>query len=139
MSVAAIFIRLADTEPLHHLSTCEVLKTWKKDLDFGAFGAYVGWAEIPFWEDLRNRFELPLPAEKLARLRTKAYAGILKRKHLPPLPGVVRLLTALRAAEVPCAVASSSPRPQIAATLESAGLTGFIKEYVSGHDDVKHG
>lgn len=48
-------------------------------------------------------------------------------KRLPPLPGVVSLLEAARAAGLPCAVASSSPRWWVEGHLERLGLAGFFR------------
>lgn len=130
---------LVDSEPLHMESTNRVLARWGRRLTEREFLAFVGWAEEPFWRELRERFALaPSPAE-LAELRSAAYLAVVDERPLTPLPGARELLDRLAAKGLPAAVASSSPRAQIEKTLRSAGLAGRFRALVSGHDDVPRG
>ncbi len=128
---------LVDSEALHARSALEVLaEAGVRDLGEEALAGYVGWPELPFWEDLRRRFGLQAGAAELAARRTTRLLELFRDRGARPLPGARSLLEALERAGIPCAVASSSPRAQLEAALEGAGLRSFLKVLVSGHEDV---
>jgi HAD superfamily hydrolase (TIGR01509 family) len=60
------------------------------------------------------------------------------RQGYPVKPGVIDLLTRLRALRVPCAVASSTDRDEVVHRLEKAGLIDFF-DSISGGDEVVRG
>lgn len=130
---------LVDSEPLHHESAVRVLARFGHDLRAADFSGYVGWAELPFWAELQQRYSLAGTPAELADLRTAEYLELVHGRSIEPLPGVTELLEELRRRGVPCAVASSSPRPQIEASLAGAGLAEFFPHRLSGHDDVARG
>lgn len=103
------------------------------------FLPYVGWAELPFWQDLKRRFNLRPAAEDLLLQRSAAYLTLLQDRRIEPLPGVRDLLTWADGQGLPMAVASSSPRALIAASLASAGLDRLIRVWRSGHEDAARG
>jgi len=100
---------------------------------------YVGWAELPFWEDLKQKLGLAPPAEEMLAERAAACVSLMHERSIDPLPGARELLDWARASGIPAAVASSSPRAVIAAALKSAGLADGIRSYKSGHEDAVHG
>jgi HAD superfamily hydrolase (TIGR01509 family) len=128
---------LVDTEHLHYQSTEEVLGGFGHHLPLAEFNRYIGWAERPFWVSLSARFGLAPAPDELAQLRSKALVRLLLASPLEPLPGVREMLAFLSERQVPCAIASSSLRAQIAATVTSARLG--ISTWASGHDDVARG
>ncbi|MHC4381119.1 MAG: HAD family hydrolase, partial [Planctomycetota bacterium] len=130
---------LVDTEHLHYASTLEVLKRWDCSLSEEEFTPFIGFAELPYWEALRARFDLPLSPMELAGHRTEEYVGLLHRTSIDPLPGVLDLLTTARGKGLPMAVASSAPQDQIQASLRAAGLTDLLPVFYSGHEDVEDG
>src|SRR5262249_41458197 len=80
------------------------------------------------------------PIEILPQTNRKEelYRELLAKTKIAPLPGVTDWLHQLRATAVPCAVASSTPRPNIDALLIRLGLKEMFEEIVSG-EDVVHG
>lgn len=130
---------LVDSEPLHLESALRVLAAHGVRPDPGGFADYTGWAELPFWAELRRRFGLAEEPSELAEQRTAAYLELLHGRSIEPLPGVTELLDLLAARGVPVAIASSSPRAQIDASLRAAGLAERFPIRVSGHDDVAAG
>jgi len=88
--------------------------------------ALLGWTHDP--EEIRR---LSLRKEAL-------YRAIVTDTRLDVLPGVMPLLRALRAANVPCAVASSTPRVNITFILDRLGLTGYFRAIVAA-EDVRRG
>ncbi len=79
--------------------------------------------------------------EEIARLTDRKealYREIVGQSEIAPLPGVVEWLARLRAAAVPCAVASSTQRQNIEVVLARLGLQEAFREIVSA-EDVTHG
>ncbi|MFH2203289.1 MAG: HAD family phosphatase [Elusimicrobiota bacterium] len=130
---------LVDTEPIHCASTNRVLEPLGARMTYEETFQYIGWSEIPFWEDLVRRFNLRVDPHELKARRSAAYIELIGSGRLEPLPGARELLRACRAAGMPCAIASSSPREQIAANLRASGLADFFQATISGHDDVERG
>ncbi len=130
---------LADTEPLHHESAVRVLAARGRDVRHEDFRGYIGWAELPFWTELKERYALPGRPEELVEARTAAYLELIHDRSIEPLPGIPELLAELARRGVPCAIASSAPRPQIDASLRATGLEEHFPLRFSGHDDVARG
>ncbi len=130
---------LVDTEGLHFESALSVLDDFGVAMAPAEFEPYIGWAEVPFWEDLVRRFALPASPAELLERRTRAFLDLLHGTSIEPLPGVADLLDWAEAHQVPVAVASSSPRAQIEASLRAAGLADRIRVRRSGHEDVAAG
>ncbi|MFQ5748562.1 MAG: HAD family hydrolase [Planctomycetota bacterium] len=127
---------LVDSEPLHFESTNRVLARFGFHLEASAFAGFIGSAEDLYWESLKGRFPLPGTPGELADLRTAEMLALLRESKMETLPGVLPLLDFLDAAGIPRAIASSAPRPQIAASLRAAGLDSRFPVFLSGHEDV---
>lgn len=93
----------------------------------------------------------PIAAAKLERMLGTAPgtgAGILDelgdlvveelQRGCEPMPGALDLIAALRAAGVPFALCSNSPRRIVDAALQGSGLTGAFAATIAG-DEVEHG
>lgn len=130
---------LVDTEPLHFRSAIAVLARHDATIEVNELLRYVGWSELPFWEDLKRRLTLATPAAALLRERTEVFLEMLHDASLDPLPGVSELLDWADAEGLPKAVASSSPRAIIEATLRAAGVLDRMQTWRSGHEDVAAG
>lgn len=127
---------LVDSEPLHFVSTNAVLSAFGAQLDPAENDAFVGWSELDFWTELRRRFGIPDDVGALAAARTQHFLELVRTDGVPVLPGARSLVSVVAARGLPRAVVSASPRHQIDATLEAAGLGGDLPCRVSGHDDV---
>jgi len=127
---------LIDTEQFHYESTLAVLAEWNIHLSPDDFIPFIGFSDVPFWNALRDRFDIPYSANHLAKRRTEEYVRILQATSIEPLSGVLDLLQAANERQIPMAVASASPRGQIAAGLEAAGLAQALPIRRSGHEDV---
>ncbi len=130
---------LVDTEPLHFTTTRDILAGYGVSFTMADFLPYVGWSEEPFWSDLGRRYRLPDPPAILVAERTRRLRALLRDRALEPMPGAEELLTLLAEVGLPAAVASSSPRQQIAAMLAASGLDRWIRHWRSGHEDVARG
>lgn len=130
---------LVDTEHLHFETAIAVLARQGVRLRAQDLLPYVGWAELPFWQDLKRRHGLRPPAEELLQERSDAYVILMQGRRIEPLPGVRELLDWAFSRALPMAVASSSPRALIGASLEAAGLLDRIRVWRSGHEDAARG
>jgi HAD superfamily hydrolase (TIGR01509 family) len=130
---------LVDTERLHFATALEVIERHGGRMREEELLPYVGWAELPFWEDLRARLGLRPPALELLGQRRDICVARMHARSISPLPGARELLAWAAARGVPTAVASSSPRALIEAALRASGLAGGIAAFRSGHEDAAHG
>jgi len=80
----------------------------------------------------------PAEVDALAHEKEEIYRSLVREKGIEPLPGVRELLAALREKKVPCAIASSTERPNLDLPLDLMGLRGFFQVIVSG-EEVLHG
>jgi beta-phosphoglucomutase family hydrolase len=76
--------------------------------------------------------------QRLARLKEKTYRRLVAESGVNILPGARELLAALRAENIPCAVASSTPRENLDAIFAATGLDACFDAVVCG-DDVENG
>jgi beta-phosphoglucomutase family hydrolase len=74
----------------------------------------------------------------LGNRKEALYRDILRRDGISPLPGIRELLEALHAADIPCAVGSSTERANIDLIIEVTGLARFFKA-IAASEDVSRG
>lgn len=81
----------------------------------------------------------PQAIQRLGDRKEELYREILRKQGgIGALPGVRELLDGLRAARIPCAIGTSTPRRNIDATLDMLGLHDFFTFEVTA-EDVSHG
>jgi HAD superfamily hydrolase (TIGR01509 family) len=127
---------LIDSEPLHFAAANEVL-AGVGGLSRTENEEFIGTTTEFFWDVLIERRGLPRPREYYEARYDEAVQRILDRPYAPA-PGVPELVDRLRALEVRVAVASSSKRAWIEATLRSIGLPDAFESITSG-DEVERG
>lgn len=88
---------------------------------------------IPAWFDFVSADDLA-EIKRLGDRKEELYRDILRRDGIGPLPGVVALLRELRAAGIPRAVGSSTPRANIEFVTGLAGLGGLFDAAVTAED-----
>ncbi len=98
---------------------------------FGRLNAYIfpeilGWTKNP--DEIRN---LSLRKEAL-------YREVVEEQGIEALPGVRELLKSFKAANIPCAVGSSTERENIVTVMRLLGLSDFFEKIISA-DDVRVG
>jgi beta-phosphoglucomutase family hydrolase len=129
---------IIDSGQLHaqswRLLAAELGKAIAPDSFIRGFGMKSAWiiAEIHGWASD------PAEIARLEQRKEALYREIVARSDIAPLPGVVEWLDRLSAADVPCAVASSTHRLNINAVLDRIGLKSAFREIVSA-EDVTHG
>ncbi|MDK2972588.1 MAG: beta-phosphoglucomutase [Candidatus Sumerlaeota bacterium] len=76
----------------------------------------------------------PAAVEELAGEREEIFLEMVDRGLVHPTPGVARLLERAEARGIPCAVASSAPRRNVARVLEAFGLAARLPVCVTMED-----
>ncbi len=71
---------------------------------------------------------------RLSLRKEALYREVIRAEGIAPLPGVGRWLEALRGADVPCAIGSSTHRENIDCTLGVIGFRKFFRVIVSSED-----
>jgi len=128
---------LLDSEPLHFEALNSVLGADGVSLSRTENEAFIGSTVEATFGALIARYDLPGEMPEYIR---KYDAAVLRLLEVPrePAEGVVDLLCAARARGMRVALASSSRRLWVDATLRSIGLSEAFEVIVSG-DDVRHG
>lgn len=108
-----------------------------KTLPDGFFKRSFGMRNESIIPDLLGWASEPGEVARLAFRKEEIFREQLGRVGLEPLPGVKVLLDALRAAGIPCAVASSTPRENLAAVMAMTGLGPYFQAMVSGSDVIR--
>jgi beta-phosphoglucomutase family hydrolase len=75
---------------------------------------------------------------RLSDRKEELYRETIARDQISLLAGAKELLAALEAESVPCAIASSTPRPNIDCVIDRLGIRAFFRAIVTG-EDVHHG
>ena len=124
---------LLDSEPLRSRIARAMLATEGHEVPEEVGRAYLGRDAREIWEDLCRRFGLRHPP---AYYDERFGAEVLKALEAPiePQPGVRQVLAWLQARRVPRALASSSARPWIEASLRAIGLSEAFSVVVAGPD-----
>ncbi len=127
---------LIDSEPLHFEALNHVLGREGHRVTPDENDAFLGWTTERMLDVLRERYSLRRSRDDYVLDYERAFLDLLGRgAHASP--GVVEALDALATAGVPVAVASSSRRSWIDATLAALGIADRFRVIVSG-DDVAH-
>jgi len=122
---------LVDGEPLHFATVNQLLGEEGHAISLEAYKPYMG--TKTGWSDMLRDFRLPRAAEYYSA-RYKDLVLERYRQQAEALPGAVDLVTSLRRAGVPLAVASSSILPWVEACLDRIGLLGQFDRIISGSD-----
>lgn len=80
----------------------------------------------------------PAQVDALAHEKEEIYRDLVRQNGITPLPGVHTLLEALRSADIPCAIGSSTERANLDLLLDLMDLRAFFRVIVSG-EEVVHG
>ena len=123
---------LVDSERVQAISFNIVLARYGIRLDDESFARLVGTSTWQNFVDLKQAY--PQIAEDVARIiarKDEVYADLVPRE-MTAMPGAIPLVQALALANVPLAVASSSGREDILASLRAVGLAGLLTRVASG-------
>ncbi|HXA10146.1 MAG TPA: beta-phosphoglucomutase family hydrolase [Chthoniobacterales bacterium] len=129
---------IIDSAGLHEQSWRRLAQELGKTIAADSFIRGFGMKSARIIEEIHGWAKEPAEIARLTNRKEALYREIVARSEIAPLPGVVAWLERLRAADVPCAVASSTQRLNIDTVLERIGLKVAFREIVSA-EDVVHG
>lgn len=80
----------------------------------------------------------PEEIHRIGARKEELYRELVRSEGIEPLPGVREWLNTLRAANIPCAIGSSTEKKNLDCVLEAIGLKDHFKAIISA-DDVNQG
>ncbi len=129
---------VVDSSPLHQESWKILAHEVDLPLTPAQFTASFGRVNREIIPDIFGWTDDPERVEQLGRRKEEIYRELIVRKSLNPLPGIPKLLNALRSANVPCVVCTSTERKNIEVSLEVLGFTDFFVATIAS-DNVTRG
>ena len=129
---------IIDSGKLHKESWRRLAKELKQTIARDSFIRGFGMKSQQIIADIHRWSQDPAEISRLTDRKEELYREILAETKIAPLAGVTDWLNRLRAAGIPCAVASSTPRANIDAVLVRLGLKEVFAVVVSA-EDVVHG
>ncbi len=124
---------LWDGEPLYHEAFNLILEPHGVRVSEDDYNHIIGLSVEGAWDWVRRRFDLAVPPADFLRAYNQAVLRLLQRP-VEPLPGVRPLIGELRHSGVPIAVASTSLRAWVDATLRGLNLEGAFNTVVSASE-----
>ena len=129
---------IIDSAKLHEQSWQRLAQELGKSIAPESFIRGFGMKSARIIEEIHGWANAPAEIARLTDRKEAFYREIVAQSDIAPLPGVGAWLQRLRAAGVPCAVASSTHRLNIDAVLTRIGLKDAFCEIASA-EDVAHG
>lgn len=126
---------LVDSEPLAWRAWKDVLSKYGVDVTDHDVASLTGHGEHDVYATFARRGPLPRESEIITAVREATLVSF--RARLRPFDDALAAVAAVRAAAVPVAVATSSPRSRLDVSLQAVGLEGTFAGTVAG-DEVVH-
>ncbi|MCX7886660.1 MAG: HAD family phosphatase [Verrucomicrobiae bacterium] len=129
---------IVDSSAAHKLSWERLAAEERRRLPPGHFERSFGMKNEEIIPHLLGWTSEPLEVRRLSLRKEELYRQIIRQQGTVALPGVAGLLDRLHAAQVPCAIASSTHLENILCTLGAIGFGKYFREIVSA-EDVERG
>jgi beta-phosphoglucomutase family hydrolase len=129
---------LIDSGEYHWLAWREAMAAENFTLSRELFAASFGWRNDAILRDWLGAELSDAEIARIGDLKEARYRDLMREGGVQPLPGVRRWLAQLHAAGWQQAVASSAPRLNVEAILESLEIAHFF-EAISSAEDVQRG
>lgn len=127
---------IIDSARLHEESWHRLAAELGTTIAPGSFLRGFGMKSAQIIEQIHRWATAPAEIARLTERKEALYRAIVGQSEIAPLPGVAEWLERLRAAGVPCAVASSTQRKNIQAVLARIGLEETFRAIISAEDVV---
>ena len=124
---------LWDGEPLYHEAFNVILEPRGVRVSEDDYNHIIGLSVERAWDWVIRRFDLNIPPADFLRAYNEAVLRLLQRPA-EPLPGVRALIGELRHSGIPIAVASTSLRAWVDATLRGLNLEGAFDAVISASE-----
>ena len=129
---------IIDSEPHHQQSWERLAEELGRPLPEGYFKKSFGMKSERIIPEILQWSNDPVEIRAITDRKAALYREIMKKEGVAPLPGAEPFLHRLKNDSIPCAVASSTPRQNIACVLERIDLQHFFRDIVAA-EDVTHG
>lgn len=124
---------LTDSEPLHFLAYKRWLAQYHVAFTESDYRQFLGATDLALCQMLIDKHKLPVMPGKMCAEKEELYAEIV-RDQVELLPGVLKLLEALKAHQVSNAVASSATMAAIELMLVSLKIKDYFQVIASGEE-----
>jgi beta-phosphoglucomutase len=125
---------IIDSSRQHELSWQQLAKEHQRELPPNFFLKSFGMKNEKIIPELLGWVTDKEAVAKVALQKEEMYRALIKKNGISALPGVHDLLEQLRAAKIPCAIGSSSPRENITCIIEVLGVSKFFDVVICGED-----
>jgi beta-phosphoglucomutase family hydrolase len=125
---------IIDSSRQHAESWERLAQQQKRVLPAGHFHRSFGMKNEWIFPEILRWTADPAKIKRLAWLKEELYRQIVRESGIEALPGVKPFLDRLRAAGVPAAVGSSTPRENIDCVMHLVGLEGYFADIVAAGD-----
>ncbi|XEC97273.1 HAD family hydrolase [Paenibacillus tarimensis] len=129
---------IIDSEPMHVDVDLVTSEYFGIAVTKEHFEEFVGMTNPEMWNILKQRYHLPQPVSEIIDYQLSLKINVLKAADMEPIDGIKELIHELREHNIPCAIASSSPRKFIEEVLLKFNMTHLFQRIVSG-EEVAHG
>ncbi len=127
---------IIDSEPWQKIAFERTLKPYGIKLTNKEFARFIGIRTYENFVYLKSKYNLPLSAKELTKIKNQYYEEILK-KQAHPREGLIELLNYLQPQYV-LSVASGSIKKDVMGTLRLLNIEKYFKLILTG-DDIKNG
>lgn len=141
MKIACIFDwdgTVVDSGHTHEATWIALASSRNLPLIDDFFSITFGKRNVEIIMDILKWTDDPKTAQEMSDEKETLYRKIVRERGVPPVAGVEDFLKALKSANIPCAVGSSTPRENLDTTVAKLGYGGYFKAYAAS-EDVSHG
>jgi len=126
---------IIDSEPIHQELQYQLFQLYNISLKPGEYQTFIGRSSKNMWQELIERFCLPVTVDQILQQDRNLYHARLKAETaLSPIPGIPELIETLYREKIKLVLASSSSMQSIQLVLDLFQLAGFFEHKVSGAD-----
>ncbi|MBB5335728.1 HAD family hydrolase [Pectinatus brassicae] len=129
---------IMDSEPLHNEIIVEMMTLFGLKAEEPYLASLCGLTIDHIFEKIKSDYNLDISVNDTVKKYNGKLVAHVHANQLVPISGIPELLQQLQAANIPAAVASSSPIEFIEASIDNLNLTHYFQFLLSG-DEVEHG
>ena len=125
---------IAQTEPLHFVSTKEVMRSLGKELPDSYITEYIGISEKETWYRLKQKYNLFEEIDELSKRKESIFEELVK-ENLEPTEHFVDFSNKVKKGKMKTALVSSSNKKTVNFIIKKIGFSKYFNTIIS-EDDV---
>lgn len=125
---------IIDSEPIHNKVVKEVLLENNIVVDDEEFNKLIGMTSTSVFSYFIDKHHLPYTPEEMTNNHMNFFKKYIVDHNLKPIDGICPLLEQLQKANIPLAIASSSPLNVIEFVVKTFNIDKYFKFLISGED-----